>query len=264
MHHVRFGRTEARVPRLSVGTWGHSGPVSVRGHPVGWSGHDDDLAREALTRAWELGLTHWDTADVYGDGRSERLIGSLWDRVDRDDIFLASKVGWDPGGFPHFYHPELVRRRIDRSLENLATDRIDLYYLHHCDFGPGDRHLEPALAELRRAQAAGKIRFVGLSDWDPSKILERLDPVDPDGIQPYRNLLDDDYRSSGLAREAEARDLGVAFFSPLKHGLLLGKYEEPPEFGEGDHRGRIPRVSGSESARSHARGQGTGRGEVPR
>jgi aryl-alcohol dehydrogenase-like predicted oxidoreductase len=71
--------------------------------------------------------------------------------------------------------------------------------------------------------------------------VRRLAPaVDPDVVQPFRNLLDDDYAASGLQRWVETEDRGVAFFSPLKHGLLLGKYERPAEFGDGDFRSRIP------------------------
>ncbi len=238
MEKVRWGRTGVEVPRVALGTWGHGGPKTVGRQPVGWSGHDDRLATEALLKAFELGITHWDTADAYGDGQSERLIGSLWDRVERQQVFLASKVGWVPGPYDHYYHPQQIRRQMQRSLTLLKTDCIDLYYLHHCDFGPRDETLDDAVELLRRFRAEGKIRFIGLSDWDSSKVVRYADRVDPDVVQVYRNVLDDDYQVSGLKRWVESRDLGVAFFSPLKHGLLLGRYEKPPVFEAGDHRGR--------------------------
>src|SRR5262249_40014466 len=84
-----------------------------------------------------------------------------------------------------------------------------------------------------------KIRFIGLSDWDASKIMRFIERVDPDVVQPYRNLVDDDYASSGLKKFVDAHDLGVAFFTPLKHGLLLGKYDAPQQFPEGDFRSGI-------------------------
>ncbi|HUO86937.1 MAG TPA: aldo/keto reductase, partial [Thermoanaerobaculia bacterium] len=168
---MRLGRTGVEVPAIGFGTWGHGGSdENFRGESVGWSGHDDQAARAALVRGWELGLTHWDTADVYGDGRAERIIGSLWDRVPRDDVFLASKVGYDPGVYEHFYHPRLIEERLARSLRALATDHVDLYYFHHCDFGPDDRHLEPALELFHRFRDQGRIRWIGLSDWDPRKV----------------------------------------------------------------------------------------------
>lgn len=239
MRTIRLGRTQAEVPAVSLGTWGHGGPKTVGRYPVGWSGHDDRAATAALLLAYRRGLNHWDTADVYGDGQAEALIGALWDRVDRDKIFLASKVGWDPGSFEHYYHPEQIRRRLERSLRKLQTDYLDLYYLHHCDFGAEDQFLDDAIEQLRRFRSEGKIRFIGLSDWQPARIARFADRVDPDVVQPYRNVLDDDYARSGLKSWVDQHDAGVAFFSPLKHGLLLGRYESPVEFPAGDHRRRI-------------------------
>jgi aryl-alcohol dehydrogenase-like predicted oxidoreductase len=93
---------------------------------------------------------------------------------------------------------------------------------------------------MRKLREEGKIRFVGLSDWDGKRIMKFIERVDPDVVQPYRNVVDDDYESSGLKAWVDARDLGAAFFSPLKHGLLLGKYTEPQNFGEGDFRSGVP------------------------
>jgi len=239
MDTVKLGRTGVEVPRVSVGTWGHSGAKTVKGMPVGWSGSDDAAAEEALLAAWDAGLTHWDTADAYGNGHSERIIGSLWDRVPREQIFLASKVGWVPGSYGHFYHPELMRTQIEESLRNLQTETIDLYYLHHCDFGPDARYLDDAIDLLRQFRDEGKIRFIGLSDWDSRKIVRFADKVDPDVVQPLRNVLDDTWVSSGLEALVARRNLGVAYFSPLKHGLLLGLHSSPVTFGEGDHRQRV-------------------------
>src|SRR5687768_18379281 len=95
MRMLRFGRTGVQVPAVSLGTWGHGGPhLSERGESVGWSGHDDARAREALLAAHRAGITHWDTADAYGNGHAEELIGGMWDQVPRGEIFLASKFGW--------------------------------------------------------------------------------------------------------------------------------------------------------------------------
>jgi aryl-alcohol dehydrogenase-like predicted oxidoreductase len=240
MRRVRFGRTEQKVSAIGFGTWAHGGPMTVGNQPVGWSGHDELKAREALMRAWELGINHWDTADVYGDGQAERLIGSLWEDLPRAEIFLATKVGWDRGRYPHYYHPDLIRARAERSLELLRTDRIDLYYLHHCDFGRNDRYLEPAAECLLRLREEGKVRFLGLSDWSSKKLARVSAKMDPDVVQAYRNVLDDSYEASGLKGWVEKNDAGVAFFSPLKHGLLLGKYRQPKEFPEGDMRSRFP------------------------
>ncbi len=240
MKHIRFGRTNVQVPTVSLGTWGHSGEtVTARGESVGWSGHDDALASEAIFAAWQHGITHWDTADVYGNGRAERLIGQQWQRVPRRDIFLATKIGWDPGEWTYFYHPKQMRRQIERSLRNLQTDVIDLYYFHHCDFGPKDERFDDALDTMHRFREEGKFRFLGLSDWDSKRIMKFIDRVNPDAVQPYRNVLDDPWESSGLKEWVGKHDIGVAFFSPLRQGLVLGKYDEPQEFPEGDVRRNI-------------------------
>lgn len=203
------------------------------GESVGWTGHDDRLAKEALVAAYRAGMTHWDTADAYGNGHAEELIGEVFGEVPRSSIFLATKFGWVKGPHDDFYDPGFMREQAERSLRLMRTDVIDLYYFHHCNFGS---RFDDVLDVMHRLREEGKVRFIGLSDWDASKIMEYIDRVDPDVVQPYRNLVDDEYESSGLKSYVDTHDLGVAFFSPLKHGLLLGKYDQPVEFGEGDFR----------------------------
>ena len=237
---IRFGRTGVFVPAVSLGTWGHGGPrVTEGGESVGWSGHDDDQAKEALFAAYRHGITHWDTADAYGDGHAEELIGQMWDRVPRRDIFLATKFGYINGPADHPYDPAFMRAQTERSLRNMRTDAVDLHYFHHCDFGPDDRYFDGALETMHRLRDEGKVRFIGLSDWDGTRIMRFIGRVDPDVVQPYRNLVDDDYASSGLEQWVDAHDIGVAFFSPLKHGLLLGKYDQPVDHGKGDFRSNV-------------------------
>lgn len=241
MRTLRFGRTNVQVPAISLGTWGHGGPNMAEGVSVGWSGHDDRLAKAALVEAHRQGITHWDTADAYGRGHAEQLIGeAVAEGVPRREIFLASKFGYQKGPSDHWYEPAYMRAQCEASLRNLRTDVIDLYYFHHCDFGPNDEYFDDALAAMRQFREEGKIRFIGLSDWDARKIMKFVDRVDPDVVQPYRNIIDDDYEASGLRAWVDGHDAGVAFFSPLKHGLLLGKYEEPQNFPEGDFRAGIP------------------------
>jgi aryl-alcohol dehydrogenase-like predicted oxidoreductase len=241
MRTLRFGRTNVQVPAISLGTWGHGGPNTAEGASVGWSGHDDRLAKAALVEAHRQGITHWDTADAYGRGHAEQLIGEAFaEGVPRREIFLASKFGYQKGPSNHWYEPAYMRAQCEASLRNLQTDVIDLYYFHHCDFGPDDEYFDDALAAMRAFRDEGKIRFIGLSDWDARKIMRFVDRVDPDVVQPYRNIIDDEYEASGLKAWVEGHDAGVAFFSPLKHGLLLGKYDEPQDFPEGDFRSGIP------------------------
>lgn len=229
-----------QVPAVSLGTWGHGGPrVTERGESVGWSGHDDSEAKQAIAAAYRAGITHWDCADAYGDGHAELLIGEMWREVPRSAIFLATKFGYVYGPSQHPYDPPFMRSQAERSLRNMKTEVIDLYYFHHCNFGENDEYFDGALETMHRLREEGKVRFVGLSDWDGARIMRYVERVAPDVLQPYRNLVDDDYESSGLKAYVDAHDLGVAFFSPLKHGLLLGKYDQPVEYGEGDYRSNV-------------------------
>jgi len=239
MNRIILGRTRASVSVIGLGTWSYGGPSTVNNVSVGWGGQQDDDSRSALTEAWKLGINHWDTADVYGNGHSESIIGTMWDNIPRDDIFLATKVGWDQGVYNHWYHPKHMRHNMERSLKNLNTDRVDLMYLHHCNFGKDGEYFDDAFEIIRRFQDEGKTRFVGLSDWSSEKIMDFIFRCDPDVVQPLRNILDDTYESSGLKNHIETHNLGICFFSPLKHGLLTGKYNQPAFFLEGDHRTRV-------------------------
>ena len=243
MRKVILGKTGVKVPAVSLGTWSHGGLKFAGKSSVGWAGQEERNSYDALVKAWELGITHWDTADVYGDGKSEQNIGCIWGTVPRNDIFIATKVGWDQGLYSHHYHPDLMRDQLEKSLKNLKTDIIDLYYFHHCMFGKKEEYFDDSLEMMRRFKEEGKIKFIGLSDWRMNKIMKFIDRVDPDVIQPYRNVMDDDYESSGLKRWVENHNAGVCFFSPIKHGLLMGKYTEPPEFPKGDFRSSISEFS---------------------
>ena len=196
-------------------------------------------AEKVWSMALASGINFFDTADVYGNGRSEKIIGSLWNDVPRNEIFLATKVGWDMGSYEHYYHPTHMRKQMEKSLINLQTDCVELLYLHHCNFGKNGEYFDDAVDVVRRFQEEGKTRFLGLSDWDLYKIMKYIDSFNPEVVQPYRNVMDDTYISSGLKDWIDNNNAGVCFFSPIKHGLLTGKYIEPVKFGDGDFRSRV-------------------------
>lgn len=237
MKKIVLGRTGVNVSRISLGTWSFGGAsVSSNNQPVGWAGQSEKDSQLALQKAHEVGINHWDTADVYGNGISESIIGTMWNKVSRNEIFLATKIGWDMGSYDHWYHPMQMKINMERSLKNLKVNCVDLMYLHHCNFGKQDEYFEEALEVIKKFQEEGKTRFIGLSDWSSNKIMKFISRVNPDVIQPYRNVMDDTYASTGLKNYVEANNLGICFFSPLKHGLLTGKYTEPATFETGDFR----------------------------
>ena len=239
MRKIILGRTNTTVSAISLGTWAFGGENKIGKKSVGWANQSDRDSRSVLIKAWEKNINHWDTADVYGEGHSERIIGSMWEDIPRNSIFLATKVGWDMGPFSHWYHPKHMKKKIEESLTNLKTDYIDLLYLHHCNFGKQDEYFDDAVEVLKSFQSQGKIRFTGLSDWSNERIVKYLDACNPDVIQPYRNIMDNTYEESGLKNIVNKNNLGVCFFSPLKHGLLTGKYKTTAVFKDGDHRSGI-------------------------
>jgi aryl-alcohol dehydrogenase-like predicted oxidoreductase len=239
MRKIILGRTNTTVSAISLGTWAFGGENKIGKKSVGLANQSDRDSRSVLIKAWEKNINHWDTADVYGEGHSERIIGSMWEDIPRDSIFLATKVGWDMGPFSHWYHPKHMKKKIEESLTNLKTDYIDLLYLHHCNFGKQDEYFDDAVEVLKSFQSQGKIRFTGLSDWSNERIVKYLDACNPDVIQPYRNIMDNTYEESGLKNIVNKNNLGVCFFSPLKHGLLTGKYKTTAVFKDGDHRSGI-------------------------
>ena len=246
MEYITLGKTESSVSNISLGTWAYGGSSTSGNQSVGWADQADTDSKKALLKAHEVGINHWDTADVYGDGRSEGIIGGIWDDISRHEIFLATKVGWDMGTYSHWYHPKKMIQNMERSLKNLKTDCVDLMYLHHCNFGKNGEYFDDAMDVLLKFKQDGKTKFIGLSDWSDEKIMSYIYRVNPDVVQPYRNVMDSSYESSGLKEYIDSNNTGVCFFSPIKHGLLTGKYKSPPKFKKGDYRRNVEAFNSQE------------------
>ena len=246
MEYITLGKTQSSVSRISLGTWAYGGANTSGSQSVGWADQADRDSKKALLKSYDVGINHWDTADVYGDGRSENIIGSTWDHISRHDIFLASKVGWDMGTYSHWYHPTKMIENMERSLKNLKTDCVDLMYLHHCNFGKNGEYFDDAMDVLLKFKKDGKTKFIGLSDWSDEKIMRYIYKVSPDVVQPYRNVMDSSYEASGLKDYIDSNNTGVCFFSPIKHGLLTGKYKSPPKFKKGDYRRNVEAFNSQE------------------
>ena len=246
MEYITLGKTQSSVSKISLGTWSYGGAATSGEQSVGWADQDDTDSNKALLKAHALGINHWDTADVYGDGRSEKIIGNMWKDISRHEIFLATKVGWDIGPDEYWYSPTHMMTNMERSLNNLKTECVDLMYLHHCNFGKNGEYFDDAMEVLLKFQEDGKTKFIGLSDWSDEKIMRYIYKVKPDVVQPYRNVMDNSYESSGLKDYIDTNNVGVCFFSPIKHGLLTGKYKSPPKFKEGDYRRNVEAFNSQE------------------
>ncbi|WP_374727590.1 aldo/keto reductase [Haloactinomyces albus] len=205
-----LGRKGPEVSAVGYGAMGLSG---VYGQA------DDAESTELLRHLLDIGLTFLDTADVYGDGHNERLIGSTI-AGRRDEVFLATKFG--AGSDTGRGRPEYVRKAIDASLGRLGTDHVDLYYLHRVD---PTTPIEDTVGALGELVQAGKVRHVGLSEVN-ADTLRRAHGIHPiTAVQQEYSL---------FTREPETRllpalrELGVGLvaYSPLGRGVLTGGFRE--------------------------------------
>jgi methylglyoxal reductase len=252
----QLGATGITVPAIGIGCWAIGGPDTNLGMPMGWStGADEARSLAGLEAAWQHGARLYDTADVYGHGRSERLIGRLVTQVPRDEIVLASKVGYFAGTAEHGFEPRHMRRQLEQTLDNLRTDHLDIYALHHPNFGVDDRWLHPAIEAMRAFRDEGLIKAIGMRG--PHRFaLDRLttppdqrgdkiarfralfDIVRPDILAIRDNLLTPTVRSEGVFSFADEHNVGILISKPLGQGLLTGTYRSDVQraFGDGDHR----------------------------
>lgn len=239
MEYRRLGSSDVKVSEVSLGCWTLGGLNWVDGVPNGWANVDEDECIRAIHAAIDAGVNHFDNADVYGNGRAERLLArALGNR--RTDAVIASKVGHFRGTAAHAYDPLHIRHQCEQSLKNLNTDYLDIYYFHHGDFGEGDCYLDDAVAEFRRLKDEGKIRLIGLSAYSADDFVRLTPSIEPVVLQSWAHLMDDQFirPDSEVSKLMVERNLSFVAFSPLNQGLLLGKYDpdNPPTFEAGDIR----------------------------
>jgi aryl-alcohol dehydrogenase-like predicted oxidoreductase len=220
---VRFRTLGRDGPELSVvgfGAWAIGGPWAW-----GWGRQDDRQSIAALHRALDAGVNWIDTAPAYGLGHSELLVGRvLRQRADRDRILVATKCGLWADGTRDLYdlRPRAIRREVDESLRRLGRDVIDLYQVHWPDRQTGTP-VEDSWATMAALADAGKVRWLGVSNFDVA-LLERCERVrHVDALQPPLSLID---RSAldDLLPWCVAHGTGVVCYSPLQSGLLSGSF----------------------------------------
>jgi len=242
MDYRRLGKTDLETSGIGFGCWTMGGPSWSEGESDGWAEVDEDEIADAIKIGIDAGVNHFDNADVYGNGRAERMLRRVLDGigVKSTEIIIATKVGWFRGTAEHAFEPQHIRHQCEQSLINLNRDTIDLYYFHNADFGPGDRYLDDAIDVMNSLIQEGKVRFKGQSAYS-AEDFERLVPkVQPHVLQTWANALDDQFIRPGsrLQTLMDQYDLGLVAFSPLAKGLLLDKFsaDDPPQFVSGDHR----------------------------
>src|SRR5947207_9902621 len=218
MKYLQLGRTGWRVSEISFGSWAIGGA---------WGDVDDRESLAALHRAVDLGVNFFDTADVYGDGRSERLLARL--RKERKEPFyITTKAGRRlPKQTVEGYSKKNIHAFVERSLKNLAVETIDLLQIH-CP--PTDAFYHPEVFELfDDLVKAGKIRFYGVSVERVEEGLKALDYPGVQSVQMVYNIFRQRPRDLFLA-EARRRKVGVLARLPLSSGMLAGKMTKASKF----------------------------------
>ena len=242
MNYRFLGTSDVKVSEISFGCWTMGGLNWVDGNPNGWANVDEDEITAGIKVAIDAGVNHFDNADVYGNGRAERMLARVFDRlgVRTNDFVIATKLGHFPGTAEHAYESAHIRHQCEQSLLNLKRDYIDLYYFHHGDFGPNAERLPEAAATLDALVAEGKVRVKGQSAYSADDFERAVPLVKPQVLQSWANALDDQFVRPGsrIGNLMEQHGMTFVAFSPLAQGRLLDKFDpaHPPAFEPGDHR----------------------------
>jgi len=224
MEERRLGKTGRSVSAIGFGAWAIGGS---------WGDVDDDVSLTALHAAADAGVTLIDTADVYGDGRSERLIGRFLRERAGETFFVATKMGRSVPQVAANYTPEAFREWVDGSRERLGVDRLDLVQLH-CP--PIEVYYRPDLFEALDALVAdGSIAAYGVSVERVEEALKAIEFPGVATVQIIYNVVRQRPADRFLA-EAARRDVGVLARVPLASGLLSGKLTRDTAFAPDDHR----------------------------
>jgi aryl-alcohol dehydrogenase-like predicted oxidoreductase len=224
MQYRRLGRTGLEISAIGFGAWAIGG---------GWGGVDDAVSLRALHAAADAGVTLYDTADVYGDGRSERLLGRFLRERPGQRLVVATKMGRRVPQITANYTPEAFAEWTARSRENLGVERIDLLQLH-CP--PTDLFYHPEIfAAVDELVTIGVIAHYGVSVERVEEGLKALEYPGVESVQIVFNMIRQRPAERFLA-EAAAHDVGILARVPLASGLLTGKLTRATIFGPDDHR----------------------------
>ena len=223
MERIRLGRSELAVSPVAFGTWQLS--------PRFWGHVSKPQILEAVAVAFEKGINFFDTADAYGDGYGETVLGEAIRALPRDEIVVCTKVynHFNPDGsrYPDLSRDHVIER-CEASLKRLGIETIDLYLLHFHDLLTP---LDEVAGTLELLRKQGKVRAIGVSNHSVEQIRaqRRFGPYDV--IQPPYSLIDP-AGEKDLLPYCQSEDLGVMVYSPLHKGLLTGKYHGNETFDD--------------------------------
>ncbi len=236
MNYREFGSTGMKVSEVGFGAWGIGGPAMAGETPIGWGDVDDAASVRALREAFYQGITFYDTADFYGLGHSEELIGQVFGN--REDVVIATKVGHrlrDDGTIWTDYSPEHIQASCEASLLRLRRETLDLYQLHTARVPDLDQGA--CVEAMERLRREGKIRHWGLSlnTFDPHPEADYMLEHDlGDGFQLVLNIINQE--ALGILDRARKQGKGIIARMPLQFGALTGKFTRETRFAPDDHR----------------------------
>ena len=221
--------TELKISTLGLGT------NAVGGHNLYENLKEED-GKDLVRSAIERGITFIDTADVYGEGRSEELVGEVMKEYQREGIVLATKGGadWRTGGKNN--SPQYLKDALEDSLKRLQTDYVDLYYIHWPD---GENPLDEAVAELSKAKSEGKIKAIGVSNVNLEQLKQANSTGEISAVQLEYHMLDRSIEKDLLPYCVE-HGISVIPYGPLAFGILGGKYTKDFKLDQGDWRNNVP------------------------
>jgi L-glyceraldehyde 3-phosphate reductase len=226
MTYRRCGHSGLRLPAMSLGAWETFGGY-----------RDSSVARECILRAFDLGITHFDFADNYGNppGNAERVCGEILAELPRDELVISTKAGFPmwPGPYGDWGSRKHLIASCDQSLRRLGVDYVDIFYHHRAD---PETPVEETIGTLATVISQGKALYAGISNYGGEQFLAAVASAKDVGLpitvlQPYYNMLGRRAESE-LLQSAATNGTGVVAFCPLASGLLTDRHldgEVPPD-----------------------------------
>jgi aryl-alcohol dehydrogenase-like predicted oxidoreductase len=228
MEYRRLGKSELNVSVIGLGTW----PLGEKG----WGPIDETKAIATIHKAIDCGINLIDTAPVYGNGRSEEIVGKAI-KACRQRVIIATKCGIHSrdNGFDHNLKPQSIRKELEDSLKRMGIEVIDLYQCHWPD---PNTPIEDTLGEMLKMKAEGKIRYIGVSNFDTA-LLQRAQQAAPIASNQVPYSLVNRKIERWLLPFCQKQGVGILAYGPLGGGILSGKYKQKPVFDAKDVRSFI-------------------------
>jgi aryl-alcohol dehydrogenase-like predicted oxidoreductase len=236
MKYRKFGQTDMIVSEVGFGAWAIGGPVMAGDIPIGWGDVDDSTSKRALLHAMMLGINFYDTADFYGLGHSEELIGDILGN--NPEVTIATKVGHrlnKDGNIFTDYSKAHIINSCEGSLKRLKRESIDFYQLHTARIA--DLEKGECIEAMEQLKKEGKIRYWGLSlnTFQPNPEADyMMNHHIGDGFQLVFNMINQE--ALHIVEKARQAGYGIIARMPLQFGLLTGKFTKHTTFPEDDHR----------------------------